>query len=146
MLNTKRSNIYSCRTQNKWKAQRETQRLNAAQPPTTTPRTSFYDTSHSGGPCIAPVCAIRKYRYYRSNRHYSAYCHHRLFPPVPSDTMGTITGNRHYSPALYRDNHCTPEINLQKTRHVVLSRTPEINTHQTPTRNVIPPCTPEINT
>ena len=44
-----------------------------------------------------PVCANQKYRLYIRNRHYSAYCHHLLFPSLPGDFTGTTWGNWHYS-------------------------------------------------
>ena len=64
--------------------------------------TPGYRTMHSSKyPSTATVCASRNYRHCSGNRHYTAYYYHWLFPYVPSDSTGTIAGNRHYLP-----NHC----------------------------------------
>lgn len=56
----------------------------------------FTDT-YRNGPSIVPLCASRKYRHCRGNRHYSPFCHYLLLPSVPSGFTGTIVGNKHYS-------------------------------------------------
>ena len=44
-----------------------------------------------------------KYRHYLGNRRYSAYCHYRLFPSVPSNCTSITAGNGRYR----ETNHCT---------------------------------------
>ena len=44
---------------------------------------------------VVPMCANRNFRHSSGNLHSSAYCHHWLFPFIPSRFTGTIADNRH---------------------------------------------------
>ena len=65
---------------------------------------SLLQVSCTGMVPLVLVCASRKHRHYRGNPHYSGtpalpetYCHHWLFPSMPSGITGNLAGNRHYS-------------------------------------------------
>ena len=79
------------------------------------------------------MCTIEgKKRHYSGNRHCSSYCHSSLFPSVPRDFTGTISGNRHYSTGTIEG----PQ--LQLATFAYSPQTPLENSVTAPTPHTLP--------